>query len=42
MNFCFRIENFAPDGEKDLNHDINTADDWKYAENFAKKNKKYL
>ena len=25
-----------------LNHDINTADDWKYAENFAKKNKKYL
>ena len=25
-----------------LNHDINTAEDWKFAENFAKKNKKYL
>jgi len=25
-----------------LNHDINTIEDWKFAENFAKKNKKYL
>ena len=25
-----------------LNHDINTKEDWKFAENFAKKNSKYL